>query len=163
MTPLRFVLDGVAGPTEDQEGAYATIAAGATEGVLLGRSCAIIAVGAPSSGKTYSLFGPAEVLANATGSSWKEWGLLPRASHHLFSRASAIGGIEGLLGLGGSFACSFVEICGEQAMIRSLLLCRPPKRRFESAGCFERAGAWPMTRLLVHTHLPNLAGAHPPS
>ena len=125
MTPLRFVLDGVTGPTEDQEGAYATIAAGATEGVLLGRSCAIIAVGAPSSGKTYSLFGPAEILANATGSSWKEWGLLPRASHHLFSRASAIGGIEGLLGLGGSFACSFVEICGEQAIIYSLLLWRP--------------------------------------
>jgi hypothetical protein len=111
MAPLSFVLDGVLGPTSDQAAAYASLCAEATEGLLRGESATLIAFGAPGTGKTHTLFGPTSHLSNAANTSaWQEWGLLPRASHHLFTRASAVGGVEGLFGLGATVTCTFLEV-----------------------------------------------------
>ena len=110
MAPLSFVLDGVIGADATQEEAYAALGASAVERLLEGESSTLIAFGAEGAGKSYSLFGPPDLLSNPTGSAWQDWGLLPRASHHLFSRASAVGGIEGLVGPGSSVSCSFIEI-----------------------------------------------------
>ena len=113
MAPLSFVLDGVVGPAADQAAAYAAIGADATEGLLCGESSTIVAYGAGGTGKSYMLFGPPSLTNNPEGSSWQEWGMLPRASHHIFSRASAVGGVEGLLGKGSSISCSFLEVVDE--------------------------------------------------
>lgn len=111
MAPLSFVLDGVLGPTSDQAAAYASLCAEATEGLLRGESATLIAFGAPGTGKTHTLFGPTSHLSNAANTSaWQEWGLLPRASHHLFTRASAVGGVEGLFGHGATVTCTFLEV-----------------------------------------------------
>ena len=48
-------------------------------------------------------------MSNPAGSAWQEWGLLPRAAI-IFSRASAVGGVEGLLGPGSRVSCSFLEV-----------------------------------------------------
>ena len=113
--PLRFVLDGVLHSTQTQEDAYAAVAARATEALLAGSSSAIVAVGAPGSGKTYTLFGPEPALSGSAGSeAWTSWGLLPRMAHHIFSLAADAGGIQNLLGFGGSISCTFVEIRNEE-------------------------------------------------
>ena len=116
MAPLSFVLDGVIGGASDQAEAYAAVGASAVEGLLRGESTTLIAFGARGSGKSYTLFGPPDLLSNAAASSWQEWGLLPRASHHLFSRASAVGGVEGLLGPGSTVMCSFLEIRADESI-----------------------------------------------
>ena len=114
MAPLSFVLDGVIGGESDQASAYAAVGASAVEALLRGESTSLVAFGASGSGKSYTLFGPPDLLSNPSGSAWQEWGLLPRASHHLFSRASAVGGVEGLLGPGSTVSCSFLEVRDEQ-------------------------------------------------
>ena len=114
MAPLSFVLDGVIGGSTDQASAYAAVGAPAVEGLLRGESTTLVAFGATGAGKSYTLFGPPDLLSNPAGSSWQEWGILPRASHHLFSRASAVGGVEGLLGVGSTVSCSFMEIRDEK-------------------------------------------------
>jgi hypothetical protein len=114
MAPLSFVLDGVIGGESDQAAAYAAVGADAVEALLRGESTTLIAVGNAGAGKTYTLFGPPDLLSNPSGSAWQEWGLLPRASHHLFSRASAVGGVEGLLGVGSTVSCTFVEVHDER-------------------------------------------------
>lgn len=113
MAPLSFVLDGVMGVESDQAATYAAVGAKAIEGLLQGESTTLIAFGDSGSGKSYTLFGPPDLLSNPSGSAWQGWGLLPRASHHLFSRASAVGGVEGLLGPGSSVSCSFLEVRDE--------------------------------------------------
>ena len=101
MAPIRFVLDGVLGASCDQEAAYARVGADAIEALLRGQSRALVACGAAGAGKTYSLFGSPELLANPSSDAWKGWGLLPRTGHHLFARANAVGGLEALCGPGG--------------------------------------------------------------
>jgi kinesin family protein 15 len=114
MAPIRFVLDGVLDANCDQEAAYARVGADAIEELLRGQSRSLIACGAAGAGKTYSLFGSPELLANPSSDAWKGWGLLPRTGHHLFARANAVGGLEALCGPGGSVKCSFLEIFDER-------------------------------------------------
>ena len=114
MAPIRFVLDGVLDANCDQEAAYARVGAEAIEELLRGQSRSLIACGAAGAGKTYSLFGSPELLANPSSDAWKGWGLLPRTGHHLFARANAVGGLEALCGPGGSVKCSFLEIFDER-------------------------------------------------
>ena len=114
MAPIRFVLDGVLDASCDQEAAYARVGAGAIEELLHGQSRTLIACGAAGAGKTYSLFGSPELLANPSSDAWKGWGLLPRTGHHLFARANAVGGLEALCGPGGGVKCSFLEIFDER-------------------------------------------------
>ena len=113
MAPLSFFLDGVLAPNHDQEAAYAALGAPAVEALMRGESSTVVAVGAVNVGKTYSMFGPVAQLSNPAGSAWMDWGILPRACHHLFSRASCVGGIEGLLGVDARLWCTFIEICDE--------------------------------------------------
>ena len=114
MAPIRFVLDGVLAASCDQEAAYARVGADAIEALLRGQSRALVACGAAGAGKTYSLFGSPELLANPSSDAWKGWGLLPRTGHHLFARANAVGGLEALCGPGGGVKCSFLEIFDER-------------------------------------------------
>ena len=60
--------------------------AASVEALLRRRSSTIVAIGALRSGKTHTLYGPAEQLCNPSDASWKAWGLLPRAAHHLSAR-----------------------------------------------------------------------------
>ena len=113
MAPLSFVLDGVLDSNADQSATYTAIGASAVEDLLRGEGSSILAFGPVGSGKTYTLFGPTDLLSNTMSEAWMQWGLLPRASHHLFSRASAVGGVEGLLGPGSSVSCTFLEVCDE--------------------------------------------------
>jgi len=113
MAPLNFAFDGVLSPNHDQEAAYAALGAPAVEALVRGESSYLIALGALNAGKTYSLYGPVAQLSNPAGSAWMEWGLLPRACHHFFSRASAMGGVDGLLGVETTLSCSFIEIRDE--------------------------------------------------
>ena len=114
MAPMNFRFDGVVDASAPQEAAYATVGAASVEALLRRRSSTIVAIGALRSGKTHTLYGPAEQLCNPSDASWKAWGVLPRAAHHLFSLASAAGGLQGLLGRGASLRCSFVEVRGDE-------------------------------------------------
>ena len=62
----------------------------------------------------FSLFGVPAELANPNDDAYQGWGLLPRTAHHLFARATRAGGLQRLLGRGGSLRCSFLEICDER-------------------------------------------------
>ena len=111
--PLGLRFDGVLGKASDQAATYESIGASLTAEILEGRSQSLLVCGAAGAGKTYSLFGSPSLLADPTTDSWRHWGLLPRAGHHLFSLANEAGGLAALLGKGGSVRCSFVEVCTE--------------------------------------------------
>ena len=109
MAPMNW-FDGVVDASAPQEACHR----GRRERRARRRSSTIVAIGALRSGKTHTLYGPAEQLCNPSDASWKAWGVLPRAAHHLFSLASAAGGLQGLLGRGASLRCSFVEVRGDE-------------------------------------------------
>ena len=114
MAPHRFDFERVLGGRCDQESVYAQMGAAATEAVLRGSSRTVVACGAAGAGKTFSLFGVPAELANPSDDAYQGWGLLPRTAHHLFARATRAGGLQRLLGRGGSLRCSFLEICDER-------------------------------------------------